>query len=118
MTPRVSAAKQVETPKATTPKDKRSKNRDRADHQSPALSIPSAVKRFSPSAVSPIQTSTRRDTLPTKRSLDSELQKGFDPMSAVPTPVVKPGTRFNPSTATIYMAEGRGVATDTFLNVY
>jgi hypothetical protein len=116
MTPRTSVAKQAAVPNVTTPRNKRTMNRGRDERTSP-LPIPSAVKRFSPSAVSPIRQSTRRDILPTQRSLYTELQGGFDPTSAVQTPTVKPSTSFNSTTATIYTAEGRGVATDTFMNV-
>ena len=114
-TPRTSVVKQGVVPTSSTPSDNRIATRETRERNT-HLSIPSAVKPFSPSATSPIR-NNRLGMLPTQRSLDAELQGGFDPTSAVPTPVAKPTPSFNPTTATIYTAEGRGVATDTFLNV-
>jgi hypothetical protein len=115
-TPRTSVVKPVAAQPATPTLDKRPTTREKGERRTP-LSIPSAVKQFSPSGVSPMRHSSRRDTLPIQRSLDNELQGDFDPTRPVMTPIAKPSTIFNPTTATIYTAEGRGAATDTFMNV-
>jgi hypothetical protein len=90
---------------------------NRAD--SSPMRLPTSTTQYTPSpGRGPSRESLKKKTT-TKRSLDDELQAS---MIVKPTQTYGPGDvcklpKFDPLLATVYTAEGRSLASDTFLNV-
>ena len=76
------------------------------------LKIPSpSIKPFTPDQMAIRKPTPMESAPPTQRRLEDDLHASVKPLVPVG------GGSFNPITATVYTTDGRGVATDAFLNV-